>query len=141
MNYSCDFYSLNKTICHLFSQCKKTNKTIKKQLCITLLHATLFVVLTCYTLINHPALGTKSAVCQPSNLIGKIPHTAHAALILHSHIGISACCQISVQHFFSFIIPVLSKIMKTKYKKMNHPERHLQKISQILYFNTGVHFI
>lgn len=35
----------------------------------TLLHDTLFVVLTCYTLINHPALGIKSAVCQPSNQI------------------------------------------------------------------------
>lgn len=69
----------------------------------TLLHDTLFVVLTCYTLINHPALGIKSAVCQPSNLIGKIPHTAHAAVIPHSHIGISACCQISVQHSFSLL--------------------------------------
>lgn len=68
----------------------------------TLLHDTLFVVLTCYTLINHPALGIKSAVCQPSNLIGKIPHTA---VIPHSHIGISACCQISVQHFFFLYYP------------------------------------
>lgn len=80
----------------------------------TLLHDTLFVVLTCYTLINHPALGIKSAVCQPSNLIGKIPHTAHAAVIPHSHIGISACQNFGATFFF-FIIPVLSKIMKTIY--------------------------
>lgn len=80
----------------------------------TLLHDTLFVVLTCYTFINHPALGIKSSL---SAVKSNWKNSSYCTCSCYSPQPYWDLCLLPnfCATFFFFIIPVLSKIMKTKY--------------------------